>query len=323
MKIFNLAMLGFFFFTAVSYAAECTEQFSWLPNSEEGLAGYKIYYGLDAGGPYSSVVDIGKPAPVNNRIRGEVSGLICGEHYYFVCRAYNAAGLESDNSTQIDAVIIEPITAIFGSVAGGNYDGTIQDTFIKMKEENNIANQQLNTYTWPENMVANAIIMKIDLAQLPKGVQVQSASLYLYASEAGGDSVYDISAHKIINHNPVLSATTGSTYDGTNGWTANTSTNNNNFPLAQSDIGPKAAESSIDASDGYKSWDVTAVVTDWLAEPSLNYGLLLNSDTAASIDSYRFFASSEAADANQRPKLVIKYTVGDMPAPIITNMSQN
>ncbi|MCI5119849.1 MAG: DNRLRE domain-containing protein [Candidatus Electrothrix sp. AUS4] len=334
MKFFKLVTLVIFFLPAVSFAAEgCTEQFSWTPNAEADLGGYKIYYGLDDKGPYPNMVDIGNPDPDNNRIWGEVSGLECGTTYYFVCRAYNTAGLESDNSEQVVTVAgsnpppVSPgegveVTAIFGSVPEADYGGTIEDTFINLNNENNIANQQLNTYTWPENKVANAIIMKIALAQLPERARVQSASLQLYATEAGGDSEYDISVHKIINHNPILSTATGFTYDGTNDWTANTSCYNN-VPLAQADIDLKAAESSIDASVGYKSWDVTGMVKDWLAEPDSNYGLLLNSDAVASSDSYRNFASSEAVDANQRPKLVVKYTVEDMPAPKIINMYQN
>ncbi|MCI5165731.1 MAG: fibronectin type III domain-containing protein [Candidatus Electrothrix sp. GM3_4] len=334
MKIFNLVtLLGILFFTAVSFAADCTEKFSWSPNLEN-IDGYKIYYDQNAGGPYLSVVDIGNPTPIEtkegSRIAGEVSGLECDKTYYFVCRAYNGA-FESDNSELVSVVASNPppvppgesdeVTAIFGSVPEADYDGTIQDTYINLNDENNILNQQLNTYTWPENKVANAILMKIDLAQLPKRARVQSASLQLYASEAGGDSEYNISVHKIIQHNPDLLKATGLTYDGTNGWTANTSCYKN-IPLAQADISTKVVENSIDALVGYKSWDVTDMVTNWLDDPELNYGLLLNSDAVASSKSHRYFASSEATDVNKRPKLVVKYTI-EMLAPKIINMYQN
>jgi len=53
------------------------------------------------------------------------------------------------------------------------------------------------------------------------------------------------------------------------------------------------------------------MVRDWIANPSTNYGLLLNSDSTASSNSNRFFALSEAPDPNQRPKLVVTYTFGD------------
>ncbi|RWX48222.1 hypothetical protein H206_05189 [Candidatus Electrothrix aarhusensis] len=329
MKIFNLVtLLGIFFFTAVSFAADCTEKFSWSPNSEDDkVTEYRIYYSLVENDLKPDLKDPLRPEPlfvtitdfslVEGRIVGDVPGLDCGETYYFVCRAYNGA-FESDNSIIVDS---GPMTAIFGSVPEANYDGTIQDTYINLNDKNNITSQQLNTYTWPKNKVANAIVMKIDLAQLPKGARVQSASLQLYASEAGGDSEYNISVHKMIQHNPVLLKATGFTYDGTNSWTANTNCYND-IPLAQADISPKAVESSIDLSVGYKSWDVTDMVTDWLDDSKLNYGLLLNSDAVASSDSHRFFASSEATDANKRPKLVVKYTI-EMLAPKIINMYQN
>ena len=53
------------------------------------------------------------------------------------------------------------------------------------------------------------------------------------------------------------------------------------------------------------------MVRDWITNPSMNFGLLLNSDSSASSDSNRIFASSEASYVNQRPKLVVTYTVGD------------
>jgi PKD repeat protein len=51
------------------------------------------------------------------------------------------------------------------------------------------------------------------------------------------------------------------------------------------------------------------MVRDWITNPNMNFGLLLNSDASAGSDSNRFFASSEA-DPNQRPKLVVTYITG-------------
>ena len=50
------------------------------------------------------------------------------------------------------------------------------------------------------------------------------------------------------------------------------------------------------------------MVREWVANPTMNFGLLVNSDLSASADSNRIFASSEASDPNQRPKLVVTYT---------------
>lgn len=88
-----------------SSSAIAEEKFSWLPNQETNIAGYKIYYGTTKGGPYPNVTDVGNPVAVNGRIYGTVSGLTCGVKYYFVCRAYNTQGLESGDSAQLELTI--------------------------------------------------------------------------------------------------------------------------------------------------------------------------------------------------------------------------
>ncbi|MEA5114176.1 MAG: Ig-like domain-containing protein, partial [Geobacteraceae bacterium] len=73
---------------------------------------------------------------------------------------------------------------------------------------------------------------------------------------------------------------------------------------------------------GYKSWNVTGMVREWVASPSGNLGLLLNSSTKASSDSNRMFASSEATDATQRPKLVVTYVLAsDATAPTVNTFT--
>jgi len=54
--------------------------FSWLPNPEPTVSGYKIHYGTTSNS-YDSFVDVGNPAPINGRIQGTVTGLIDGTTY--------------------------------------------------------------------------------------------------------------------------------------------------------------------------------------------------------------------------------------------------
>ncbi len=157
-------------------------------------------------------------------------------------------------------------------------------------------------------MPANAVLLKLDLSVLPAGAHVQSATLQLYQTTAGGDATYDVSVHKIINFDPDLYQTNGYTYDGINDWTANNFCYNS-IPLAQADIGPATDINSLDQNSGYKQWNITTIVQNWINDASSNYGLMLNSDSLASADSYRFFASSEASNDTQRPCILIEYTL--------------
>ena len=81
--------------------------FSWLPNQETTLAGYKIYYGT-VSGTYDNTIDVGNPAPVDGRIHGQVNGLVEGTTYYFAVTAYDTNGLESDYSTEVSWTATSP-----------------------------------------------------------------------------------------------------------------------------------------------------------------------------------------------------------------------
>jgi len=105
--ILIVASFIFFLFGGIA-AANCTETFSWLPNTELDITGYKIYYGQTKGGPYPNVVDVGKPVPVGGRVWATITVPICGQQYYFVCVAVNKAGIESAYSNSVvNSIIIK------------------------------------------------------------------------------------------------------------------------------------------------------------------------------------------------------------------------
>ncbi|MBI5063141.1 MAG: DNRLRE domain-containing protein [Desulfatitalea sp.] len=222
------------------------------------------------------------------------------------------ASSEASNAAQrpvLEITYTLPVikTEVFGSVPDAEYPGTLQDTFININSNVNISAGQLNTYTWPRNMRANSVLIKLDLSRIPAGAQIESAVLTLYQTGAGGDATYDVSAHQVIHRNPDLRAATGFTYDGVNNWTASTACYNG-VPLAQADIAPAEDVNSLNASLGYKTWDVTGMVQTWVDNAGSNYGLMLNSDAVAASNSFRVFASSEASTAAQRPCLVVTYS---------------
>lgn len=89
-------------------AAELT--FSWTPNSESNLGGYKIYYG-EASRTYTEAVDVGNPAAIDGKVSASVT-VPDGKTLYFAATAYDVDKLESDYSDEVvvttPEVIIPP-----------------------------------------------------------------------------------------------------------------------------------------------------------------------------------------------------------------------
>jgi hypothetical protein len=186
-----------------------------------------------------------------------------------------------------------------------------QDTSLNLNATNFSTEPLLLTYTWPDNQVANAILMTFDLSGLPAGAVVQQATLQLALVEADGavEATYIVAAHKIVNANPVIADATGYTADGITPWTANACCSDN-VPLAQADISAPYDAPAIDKTIGFKFWTITAMVQEWLSNPAGNRGLLLNSDASKLRDRYRNFASDDHPDSNVRPSLRVTYTLG-------------
>lgn len=75
-------------------AQAATVQVTWNPNTEEDLAGYKLYHGT-ASGQYGEPVDVGN-------VTGHVMEITPqhGATYYFALTAYDTSGNESGYSDE-------------------------------------------------------------------------------------------------------------------------------------------------------------------------------------------------------------------------------
>ncbi len=216
------------------------------------------------------------------------------------------------------------VTSTLSTVHAGVVDGTARlaplDTSLSINSINYSTDPVLMTYTWPDNRVANAIVLKFDLASLPPGAVVQQATLHLalLTADPALDLDYTVTAHKVVNKNPVIEAATGYTTDGATAWTPNGCCYSG-VPLAQADIAPPEDTTIIDKVPGYKSWTVTTMVQEWLAEPATNLGLLLNSDGSKPRDRFRYFASTENLNATLHPYLEVSYSLpaGDTRPPSV------
>jgi hypothetical protein len=193
-----------------------------------------------------------------------------------------------------------------------------QDTFLALDNNNYSANTLLKAYTWPDNQVADAIVMKFDFSALPTGAVIQKAelNLALVQSDAAGGA-YTMTAHKLLGQRAVIGAATGYTADGATSWTANGCCSGG-IPMAQADISTAYDSAAIDQVPGFKAWDVTTMVQEWMLAPATNFGLLLNADITSPRDRYRSFASMEHASASLRPFLRVTYAAADVAPPSVT-----
>ena len=223
-----------------------------------------------------------------------------------------SAGIQITYSPSGDMVLSE-----FGNGANADYTGTVEDTYSNVgAADTNLStnDERLTIYTLPDSTNANPVLIKWELSAIPANASVQSAILYLYQSgylDTGKDDLYEISVHKIINHNPDISKCTWSTYDGVNSWTGGADG-------GQGDVAAAEDIKMVDKAVGYKLWEVTQMVRDWVSNPTSNFGMMLLSDQGenkASPTTNRVFVPTENADAGKRPKLVITYSVSEVIAP--------
>ncbi|MFP4257224.1 MAG: DNRLRE domain-containing protein, partial [Desulfobacterales bacterium] len=304
------ALAAVFFISSTVYGQDAT--LSWDKPDDSRVTGYNIYYGT-SGSDFKSDPSITVDSADETSCL--VEDLEEGISYDFAATSFDADGNESDFSETIthtvedsDTSDSETQTLVFGDSSDADYPGTVTDTFININEEINVSSEQLNTYTWPDDMAANAALLSFDISGLPEDAQIESATLKLYQIEAGGDDSYSVFVHRLINQNPDFQNANGYMYDEANEWTPNDKCYES-IPLAQADIDTAEDVNTLDHSNGTKQWNITSMVQQWQQDPASNYGLLVNSDFDASADSYRFFASSEAGDPSVRPALEITYTV--------------
>ena len=185
-----------------------------------------------------------------------------------------------------------------------------EDTSLNIDTVNYSTQPLLMAYTWPDNQIANTILLKFDLSALPAGATVEQAVVHLalVESDTTANATYTMAAHKLVGMNPIVAAATGYTADGTTPWTPSACCYNG-VPLAQSDLSGPYASVAVDKTPGFKAWIITTMVREWLASPASNFGLVLNSDATKARDRYRFFASTKHADVSLWPVMEITYSM--------------
>src|SRR3989442_4465224 len=104
---------------ALSSAAQVT--LTWDANTDQDLAGYKLYYGTSSRS-YQLSVDVG------NVTSYTLSGLLEGQIYYFAATAYTVSHNESGFSNEVSKAIADvtpPTVSLTTPAAGATISGTV------------------------------------------------------------------------------------------------------------------------------------------------------------------------------------------------------
>src|ERR1700720_106025 len=91
------------FCPASTFAQSHSATMSWIPATQPTgitIAGWNVLRGTTTGGPYAQIASI--PAGTTSYTDSSVSS---GQHYFYVVRAVDTAGVVSANSTQVEADI--------------------------------------------------------------------------------------------------------------------------------------------------------------------------------------------------------------------------
>jgi hypothetical protein len=208
----------------------------------------------------------------------------------------------SSTPSSPDAAADTPVDTFTLSVGG------LEDTYVNsgsFADTNYVSEPLIGTYTWPANVVANRGFLRWDLSGLPDNSTVTNALLQLYfvAGGTAGDELYTVRVAKVAGVLPDLNRVTWNRFDGLSPWPGG----QNGGAAA---IGDHVSSNTIGRTHRWVSWDVTDLVHDWVARPETNFGMVLDGDASAGIDSNRYFASGEYPDPLLRPRLLITYIKG-------------
>ena len=94
----GVTLLAVPIFPATAAAESGSLTIAWDPNAEADVAGYRVHIGTQPG-TYSVVTDAG------NRTTLTIPDLVEGQQYFFAVTAYTAAGVPSEPSGEISAVV--------------------------------------------------------------------------------------------------------------------------------------------------------------------------------------------------------------------------
>jgi hypothetical protein len=270
--------------------------FTWSP--VQAAIGYNIQYRIVGSSTWLSANTISSSY--------QATGLLPNSNYEWQVQTICAGGGTSAYSTiytfmTLDVGAVVTVTLQPGAECGKDaLIGSNVPTGTNIQNYGN--NPEFNALAWtaggsPSNHRA---LIEYDLSFIPAGSLVQSAYLTLYFNPTSinpGHSITSGPNNSVINKITDAWSETGVT------WVNQPSTTTLHQALLPA---------STSATQNYNNIDVTDLVQDFVNDPLMNYGMMLQLATESSYRSL-VFASSDNQDSTIHPKLEVTY------APNITN----
>jgi hypothetical protein len=206
-----------------------------------------------------------------------------------------ATATATDTGTPTPTLLPEDVITIQQGLRG--YRGC-EDTFIgsQSPQANHEDEQQLELRA-PE---LSAPLIRFDLSLLEPSSEIISATLHLYAVAGGGEPIVNASLYPLLRPWQVdqatwLEASTGEMWASPGA----------NAAGEDRDVAPHAQAGVYQANTWY-TFEVTALVQNWVQDPGRNHGVVLHG-TAQADKRYQFAASELPWPSEHRPKLIIQY----------------
>ncbi len=227
---------------------------------------------------------------------------------FFSCKKEASLNNQSDKNVSVSTNKVNTYTL---DLKPGPNDG--QDVYVAWKandplyaNSNYNAVAEMNPAAWTQDgaLVKQRIFVKFTgLSAIPKSAKIVSAKLYLYGLSSSlnhpqGNSYYLGSGNNQLNNCVITRVET------TKNWDESTLTWNTQPPYSTLDavvFGPSASQWNWDVVS-----DVTKLVAAIVKYPAYSQGFAIAIEKESK---YRamVFATSEAADVNDRPRLVVEY----------------
>ena len=150
-------------------------------------------------------------------------------------------------------------------------------------------------------------LLRFDLGSFPPGSTVQRATLRLYAYNRDKNMPLTVEVYRLLRR-WVDSQANWNSATADVGW-ASPGAND----VGSDRLGTPAATQIVSSTNTWYDFDVTALVRDWVADDSGNYGVALRG--LGDVSLLYHFASANHPTLSVRPQLVVEYTAPLTPTP--------